>query len=150
EETEGEKVTDPRYGAFLVLTLIPVAANSSVPQHLRPPEEDFKVERAYNATGLGCSCPKKSATCRKTPPFPLDEWPRSYRAAPAALRRRAAECDGSDVLLGISVSLPLCLQLCREVPECQFVAYGIGKKRGQCHWEINECLDFEDDSYLVF
>ncbi|CAE7641986.1 tas [Symbiodinium sp. CCMP2592] len=28
--------------------------------------------------------------------------------------------------------------------------FSIGKKRGQCHWEINECLDFEDDSYLVF
>ena len=28
---------------------------------------------------------------------------------------------------GISVSLPLCLQLCREVPGCRFVAYGVAK-----------------------
>ncbi|CAE7231530.1 unnamed protein product [Symbiodinium natans] len=119
---------------------------------MRPPDEELVVEKekGHNATGLGCSCPKKMATCQRRPPFPLGEWPRSFRATPAALRRRAAECNGPDVLLGISVSLPLCLQLCREVPDCQFVAYGIGKKKGQCHWELNECLDFEDDSYLVF
>jgi len=74
----------------------------------------------------------------------------SEGAQPAALRRRGAECADPDVLLGISVSLPLCLQLCREVPGCRFVAYGVGRKRGRCHWEVGDCLEFEDDFYMVY
>lgn len=66
------------------------------------------------------------------------------------MRRFGAECDGPDVLLGVSVSMQLCLELCRQVEDCSFVAYGIGKKRGQCHWEVNSCLEFEDDSYIVY
>lgn len=108
----------------------------------------------------GCSCKRGPGTCSRAP-FDLGMWP-SLAPQAASLRRRNAECEGSDILLGISVSLPLCLQLCREVPGCRFVAYGVprmhlstgelaevGRKRGQCHWEVGDCLDFEDDFYMA-
>ncbi|CAL1157009.1 unnamed protein product [Cladocopium goreaui] len=145
EAAEGEKVTDPRYGAFLVLTLTPVAANSSrqpEPAEIEPNQEEAE-------TGVGCSCQQPPMTCSRAP-FDLSMWPMSEGAQPAALRRRGAECADPDVLLGISVSLPLCLQLCREVPGCRFVAYGVGRKRGRCHWEVGDCLEFEDDFYMVY
>lgn len=146
EELEGEKVTDPRYGAFLVLTLTPFVANSS--QMSRPDEPTREIEES----GIpGCSCQQLPMTCSRAP-FDATTWHNSVNsfAKPAAVRRRGAECVDSDVLLGISVSLPLCLQLCREVPSCRFVAYGVGRKRGQCHWEIGDCLEFEDDFYNVY
>ncbi|CAJ1443449.1 unnamed protein product [Effrenium voratum] len=138
EATDGDKVTDPRYGAFLVLTLTPAPNSTSVP---RQPEEE-QVQDA----GSGCSCKTGATFCQRTLPVP----PPPPKTQPVALRRRAAECTGPDVLLGISVSLPLCLQLCREVHGCRFVAYGVGRKRGQCHWEVSDCLEFEDDFYVVY
>lgn len=68
----------------------------------------------------------------------------------APVRRLGAECEGPDVLLGISVSLEVCLDLCRKTAGCNFVAYGMGRKRGQCYWELGDCITFERDAYVVY
>eukprot|EP00931_Biecheleriopsis_adriatica_P058515 TRINITY_DN34860_c0_g1_i1.p1 TRINITY_DN34860_c0_g1~~TRINITY_DN34860_c0_g1_i1.p1 ORF type:complete len:852 (-),score=180.07 TRINITY_DN34860_c0_g1_i1:107-2662(-) len=160
EATDGEKVTDPSYGAFVVFTLTPAAPNSSQPENstmsdLAGETSEEEAAAAEDVLEAGCSCKHPAAEMsRKPPPFP----PRDTQAeasAPrpqpaAALRQRGAECEGADVLLGISVSLPLCLQLCREVGDCRYVAYGVGHKRGQCHWQLSDCLVFEEDAYMVY
>jgi len=149
EATEGEKMTDPSYGAFVIFTFTPVKANATLPESAGGSDE--KEEEPF-VVGNGCSCGRpRPGTSLKPAPLPWTNWPSSVPGPKAAaLRRLGAECEGPDILLGISVSLPLCLQLCREVHGCRFVAYGVGKKRGQCHWEVNECLSFEDDAYAVY
>lgn len=69
----------------------------------------------------------------------------------ARLRRRNAECaEEMDVLLGVGISLEACLDACRGLEDCIFVSYGFGLKRGQCYWELGECLEFEEDFYAVW
>lgn len=160
EATEGEKMTDPSYGLFVKFTFTPKAVNASIAADV---EFDRTVTEHHDSDGCSCNFPTSKGTCRNSR---TGSWLRDYaswttvatesldeisRAPPAAvLRRKGAECEGPDILLGISISLPLCLQLCREIPDCVYVAYGIDQKRGQCYWEVSDCLTFEEDSYLVY
>eukprot|EP00933_Yihiella_yeosuensis_P060477 TRINITY_DN63239_c0_g1_i1.p1 TRINITY_DN63239_c0_g1~~TRINITY_DN63239_c0_g1_i1.p1 ORF type:complete len:862 (-),score=141.54 TRINITY_DN63239_c0_g1_i1:117-2702(-) len=162
EVTEGSKITDPSYGAFVKFVLTPQkkVSNSSMPVaqekevEVTPERTSLTPQQDQDEELDGCSCSAtKDGMSSKPGAFPWWFWdPPQQRDVPptAVLRRRGAECDGPDVLLGVSVSLPLCLQLCRQVEGCEFVSYGIGKKRGQCHWEVNDCLVFEEDSYAVW
>jgi len=90
-----------------------------------------------------CATPDGLWRARPSPPVPVAN-------ATAAVRRLNAECDGNDVLLGIGVSLELCLDLCRQVDDCVFVAHGTGRKRGHCFWQLGDCTTFEEDAYVVY
>lgn len=38
------------------------------------------------------------------------------------------------------------------IPKRLWVRYGVsqvGRKRGRCHWEVGDCLEFEDDFYMA-
>eukprot|EP00746_Dinoflagellata_sp_MGD_P138229 gnl/MRDRNA2_/MRDRNA2_71921_c0_seq1.p1 gnl/MRDRNA2_/MRDRNA2_71921_c0~~gnl/MRDRNA2_/MRDRNA2_71921_c0_seq1.p1 ORF type:complete len:1031 (-),score=175.29 gnl/MRDRNA2_/MRDRNA2_71921_c0_seq1:93-2975(-) len=110
-------------------------------------ELQTKEEIEDELTKVGCSC---APTCPAQhglfwsgqQPFP--------GVAGAELRRFGAECDGPDMIFSFNASVEDCTNLCRVTEGCTFVAYGTGLKAGRCLWEMNDCLRFEQDHYLVF
>jgi len=179
EVTEEEKTTDPSYGMFVRFVLTPEPSMSSKvskqASQLQGTLEWQNCTDEWKATSTqvghplrwypawqsaerfpaGCSCISEQSSSSSCPASHVLQWdlfeakirrPRGN----VAVRRIAAECDGPDVLLGISVSLAVCVDLCQRTEGCTFVSYGIGHKRGHCFWEIGSCTSFEPDTYIVY